>query len=454
MQEPVSAFQGARDTAARPGDERAAVEPRSDASVWRPVTRILFRFTFAYLVLYLFPFPLQHIPGVSAVAAKYRELWDVLVLWVGKQAFGLEIVHRPAGSGDTTYNYVQVFCYLVLAAAATLVWTLLDRNRPNYARLHEWLRVYVRFALAVTLIASGASKVIPSQFPRPPLGRLLESIGDASPLGLFSTFLGASLIYTMFSGLNEMIGGLLFAFRRTTSLGALLCFGVVGNVVALSMTYDMPAKLLSSHLLLMAVFLLLPDLRRLADLFVLNREVEPAPIRPLFARPELNRAARILGPVFIAVLTVQALYVSYQRSLEHGNLAPKPPLYGIWEVEELETDGRVRPPLVTDGERWRWVVFDSPGTMGIQRMNERRVVYYGLALDADARRLSLSKESDPNWKSDLVFQPSGPGLIALEGTFGGQKVRARLRRIDESKFALVAPKIDWINEWPMHPYDP
>ena len=35
-----------------------------------------------------------------------------------------------------------LFCYLILALAATVVWTLLDSRRANYARLHEWLRVY------------------------------------------------------------------------------------------------------------------------------------------------------------------------------------------------------------------------------------------------------------------------------------------------------------------------
>ena len=108
--------------------------------------------------------------------------------WVGDEVFHADTSVLPNGSGDTTYNYVQVFCFLMLALAATAVWTFLDRRRPNYARLHEWLRVYVRFALAVTMISYGAIKVIPSQFPspdaRPPPAAVRRRFADGPAVDL------------------------------------------------------------------------------------------------------------------------------------------------------------------------------------------------------------------------------------------------------------------------------
>jgi hypothetical protein len=82
-----------------------------------------------------------------------------------------------------------------LALIATIAWSLVDRKRRNYTRLHEWLRVYVRFALGVTMIGYGSYKVIQSQFPPPSLDRLLQPFGDASPMGLLWTFMGASGSY-------------------------------------------------------------------------------------------------------------------------------------------------------------------------------------------------------------------------------------------------------------------
>lgn len=51
-------------------------------------------------------------------------------------------------------------------------------------------------------------------------------------------------------------------------------------------------------------------------------------------------------------------------------------------------------------------------------------------------------------KSRLSYRQTGPGLLTLEGTFGGQKVRAVLRRVEESKFQLIDRGFHWINEYP------
>src|SRR5262249_30445006 len=160
----------------------------------------------------------------------------------------------------TTWNYLQVLSFFVLAAAVALLWSLVAWRRTNYPRLHDWLRVYVRFYVAYEMVLYGSIKVIKSQFPDPPLDRMLQPFRDASPMGLLWTFMGASDAYNVFTGAGEMLGGLLLTTRRTTLLGALVCIGVVGHIVALNFCYDVPVKLFSAHLLLMSVFLTLPDL--------------------------------------------------------------------------------------------------------------------------------------------------------------------------------------------------
>lgn len=421
--------------------ERPQAAPR-----WGLAKKILFRFAFAYLVLYNLPFPLEYIPYVGQ---GYRMIWHTVVPMVGWMAFGADIEVFPNGSGDTTYDYVQVFCFLILALLATAIWSYLDRKRAQYARLDDWLRVYVRFSLAATMITYGAMKVIPAQFMSPSLDRLLQPFGEASPMGLLWTFMGASAAYTIFAGASELLAGLLFISRRTTLLGALMTIGVMGNVVMLNFSYDVPVKLFSSHLLLMGVFLVLPDLRRLIDLLVLNRPVEPAVIRPLFQRKWLHRGALVLRTVFILGITVMMVRQSYQQRQEYGPAAAKPPLYGIWNVDEFVVDGVARPPLVTDEERWRRMVFDFPGMVAIMDMNNARQRFF-LEIDTVKRRLEIKKRDDPKWKSTLSYRQLEPELLVMEGTFDGHKVRAKLRRQDESKFLLVSRGFRWINEYPFN----
>src|SRR4029077_9546140 len=152
---------------------------------------------------------------------------------VGLHLFGVTITVMPNGSGDTTFNYVQIPCFLVAAALATVVWSVLDRKATSYDTLHHWLRAYVRFALAAFMLSYGAYKVIQAQFPAPSLDRLIQPFGDASPMGLLWTFVGASTAYNVFTGAGEMLGGLLLTMRRTTTLAALVCIAVMSNVAML-----------------------------------------------------------------------------------------------------------------------------------------------------------------------------------------------------------------------------
>ena len=104
----------------------------------------LFRFVFAYFVLYIFPFPVTAIPGLQIVSTTYFSLWNAVVPWVGEHLFHIAITVLPNGSGDTTFNYVQVFFSLMIAATVATVWMMLDRKRARYPRLYDGLRVYVR----------------------------------------------------------------------------------------------------------------------------------------------------------------------------------------------------------------------------------------------------------------------------------------------------------------------
>ncbi|HEY0554193.1 MAG TPA: hypothetical protein VGG20_07995 [Thermoanaerobaculia bacterium] len=417
---------------------------------WGPAKRILFRFGFTYLFLYLlstFLLLLAFIPAAESVVGWYFELWSVLVPWIARHLFQATALPHSTGSGDSLYRWMQVACFATLAALVALVWTLVDRKRKSYPRLYEGLRLYVRLGLGMTMMQYGAFKIIPSQFPHPSLDRLLQSIGDSSPMGILWTFMGASASYTIFAGLTEWIGGALLLFRRTARLGALVSIAALTNVVVLNFCYDVPVKQYSVHLLAMAVFLAAPDLRRLADLLVLNRHVPPADDRPLFRRQWLQLGGMALEMILLVGFTWYALDLSYQQYRSFG--AASLPLHGIWEVDELVVGGEVRPLVVTDASRWRYVVFDYSDLFSILPMNNSRQRYV-VELNEAKKTLALTKRYDPAWKSTLTYQQPGPALLTLDGTFDGKPVRASLHRIEASKSLLVTRGFHWVSEYPFN----
>jgi hypothetical protein len=143
------------------------------------------------------------------------------------------------------------------------------------------------------------------------------------------------------------------------------------------------------------------------------------------------------------------LWGDHESRKKYGDLALKSPLRGIWKVDEFEVDGKVRPPLITDQERWRRVVFDYPQMIAIQLMTDTRRRYM-LKLDPAANTIDLSKRDDPAWKTTLFYQQPEPGLIALEGTLDGKKIRAKLLLTDTADFLLINRGFHWINEYPFN----
>ncbi|HEX3128156.1 MAG TPA: hypothetical protein VH394_12570, partial [Thermoanaerobaculia bacterium] len=259
----------------------------------------------------------------------------------------------------------------------------------------------------------------------------------------------ASYPYIIFTGAAEVLGGVLLATRRTTLPGALVCIGVMSNVVLLNLSYDVPVKLFSSHLLLMAVFLAVPDLRRLASLFVWNRRVPPAEQRPLFASRKANRAALVFRTVFILFIVAAAFHRSYTDKMEYEFPLYQQRLYGAWEVENFAVDGTVRPLLITDKTLWRRLVFEWPGTIGIQYAPETLVRGYELRPDPGPYAFTLCCE--PEWKAAAIsWKRVAPDVLTVEASVNGQQIRGRFRRMGDSRFLLISRGFHWINEQPFN----
>ncbi|HEY6332376.1 MAG TPA: hypothetical protein VI756_23830 [Blastocatellia bacterium] len=435
-----------------PAVDHSIIADHSTPAPWSLARRIAFRFCLVYIVLYFFPFPFSFIYFLGFISEKYQSLWNVLVTWAGKHILHLShgITVLPNGSGDTTWNYVQVLCMVVLAVAVTLVWSFIDRNRVDYRKAYQWLRLLVRFTLASALFTYGFDKAIPVQMPAPLLSTLIEPYGESSPMGLLWTFIGASRPYEIFTGLAEISAGLLMVLPRTTALGALIAIADMLQVFMLNMCYDVPVKLYSFHLLALSIFLIAPDLRRLGNLFFSGRQVALAKTPPMFARPGLNRALLVAQVLLGAFLAFSASYFGYQGAKRYGFLAGRPPLYGLWSVDEYSVDGQVRPPLLDDDSRWRRVIFDAfPGSFAVQLPSGARQRFRA-QVDTDKKTLKLVKREDPNSTNDFSFEEPGPGLMTLKGTLDGHQILAKLRRMDEGDFQLTNRGFHWINEVPFN----
>lgn len=298
-------------------------EPERFEKVLGGFTKFAFRFTFCYWLFYIVPQPfvsLSNRVGAYLMTGK-KAVQDRVVPWVAENALGIEReLVPPNGSGDTTYNYVWVLMVFVAAMGAAIVWTIADRRRTDYRICKDLMRSYVRYFVAITMLGYGMAKAtyLNNQFPVIQGMQLDQTWGDSSPMGVVWRFMGASRPYTVFAGVGEIVGGFLLMFRRTTLLGAMVTFGVMTNVMMLNYCYDVPVKLLSTHLVVMALYLMLPDLYgRLGSVLLWNQRVEPSDFRPPYVNQKTIWVQRGAKSILLLMLLVIPLYKHAKRQLEY-----------------------------------------------------------------------------------------------------------------------------------------
>ena len=422
---------------------------------WSLATRIAFRFGVAYFTLYILTTQMVSALIVLPVG-NVPQLGDVGPLrWMVEQTavrvFGVTqpLVITGSGSGDKTFDWVQVFCFVILATVATAVWSFAARRAESHVTSHTWFHLFLRFSLAATLVSYGAAKAIPLQMPYPPLTRLLEPFGHFSPMGVLWYSIGASRAYEIFTGCAELTAGILLFIPQTATLGALVALACTIQIFTLNMTYDVPVKLFSFQLLLMSLFLLAPEAKRLVNVLVLNRAADPSPIPPLALTRRRLRAVVIAQLVFAAYIVGMNFKGSVDAWTLYGGRATKSPLYGVWNVTYMSIDGIERAALVSDYDRWRRLVFDAPARMSFQRMDDT-FAGFNAKIDMTSKSIALSKPADQKWAATLRFDRVADDRMTVAGDMDGKKIQMRLELFPRERFLLVSRGFNWVQEYPFN----
>jgi len=438
---------------------------------WNSSTRIAFRFAFCYCVLYcLYMWDGLHVLYVFLMvkhqltrmpAPLMAPLWHRVVPWVGKHILHLAtpITIFSNGSGDTTYDYVLVLCFLTISVIGALVWSFLNRQRSHYQVLHQWLRLGVILSLAAQMLSYGIDKVIPLQFGSLNFARISEPLGEMTPITLLWNFMAASKPYTITVGVVELVAGLLVLVPRFTTLGALIALSSMANVFALNMCYDVPVKLFSFHLGLLAAFLLLPEVPRLLNVLVLNRPTVPAEAVPLSSNTWIGRGALLFRAAVGLLLFASLTFFSYRTySRQQAERSSPVPFYGVWSVDEFDFIGNAGAPLLTPKlmkdmkvlpgkDHWERLIFQSPDAAFIQ-LSDGTLDGLRPKFESKSGSLTLTDGDDPAWKCSLSVQNPEPLVLRVQGTVNGVAIAAKLHREDQTRFLLLTKGFHWINEYP------
>jgi hypothetical protein len=401
---------------------------------WSLREKLLFRFVFSYLTLYI----LLLLTGFK-LESPLRWFAMHILHWGGD----FEVLN--SGSGDRTFDYLRLAFNLILSTLVFCVWSVTDRKRPAYNQLFYWFLLLLRLTLFIAMLIYGLVKIFKGQFPDPTLTFLMLPVGDMSPMALAWTFMGHSLAYNIFIGFAEALGGLLMAFRRTTTLGALIVAGVMTNAAMMNLTFDIPVKLFSIHLVLMAAVLIFADRQRMVAVFLKNKVTPSIEYYQPLSHPGLKKFIsflKITPLVLMIAVTIGQCFVQFKMAEQ----LKKPVVYGIWEADLFIRGNDTIPPLITDAHRWRYLILDQREAATVRKMNEtsERFEY---EFELDEQNLTLY-EQNGSIAHPFEYQLTDSAHLHMKGVFRGDSITLKLTKKPVSDFKLINRKFHWINEFP------
>jgi hypothetical protein len=431
---------------------------------WKGYEKFAFRLFFIYFFLQVVPLDWKYYQQVFSIDWPHLHYGAIF-----------DLAHYSPRWSSGAQRYTDWVILLAIALAGAIAWTAVDARRYRvgaYESLYYWLRVIVRYRLAIGMIAYGFIKLFPLLSPYPSLSNLNTNYGDFTRWKLFSLSLGIVPSYESFLGGVEIIGGLLLFYRRSASVGAVILAIFLGNVFMSNVAYGGGDEIYSLYLISLALFVLSYDARRLFNLLVLQKPSVPNRYHPVF-REKGQRYARLALKItfifFFVVLYGFKTHSGYEKdSYQFPLTKGLPGAAGIYNVSQFIAGRDTVAYSRTDSVRWQDVVFEKWATLSIR--SNRPVVldsgnvgrpgppgdertyelegsagrhYYVYTVDTVDHVLTLQNKN-PHYSGErwvLHYQRQGGSRIILSGiTDGKDSVYAVLDRVDKKYLLEEARK--------------
>jgi hypothetical protein len=248
---------------------------------WKPYQLVLFRMAFIFFIAISVPNTwawYEQLIQLDPAHLNYRDLYDIARFGSGINFLGTKIF------GSSLLGYANWITTALIAVAGGLLWTLITRKKTDYNVLYYWLRVVVRYRAGIGIIGFGFTKLLPVQMPYPSFGVLNANFGDLTAQKIYWLSIGIVPWYQIFAGVVEVTAGTLLFFRKTTTLGSILLFAALGDIVYVNFAYDGGVHVYSSYFVLLAAFLLINDTPKIYQLLVQQRYTIPVNFYPSFPK--------------------------------------------------------------------------------------------------------------------------------------------------------------------------
>jgi hypothetical protein len=364
--------------------------PGQEFGEWKTWEKAFFRFFFLFFFILIIPIDWRFYRELFSIHWTHLHFHELLDL----AKYQLHILPEKSTPQWGIGSFADWGIVFLISLAGAAIWGRVDARRKEYTVLYYWLRVIVRYRLAIILIAYGFIKLFPLQMPYPSLSNLLSNYGDFYAWKIYFQTLGISPKYESFLGFVEILAAFLLFNRRTTTFGVGLIFGFIGNVAVANGFYDIGEQQLSSFIVLMAAFLFVQDIPRLWRLLVKEKATLANRFHPIFSQARLKKIRLGLRGAFLVFVVLFAYKVFDNYTNDPYKIPHTPGLhdaYGYYDVKEFILNKDTIPYSKTDPNRWQNVVFEKWSTLTIR--DNRPVL-----IDKSSGEAAHEKDIDRNYE--------------------------------------------------------
>jgi hypothetical protein len=232
--------------------------------------------------------------------------------------------------------------------------------------------------------------------------------------------MGASKSYQVFAGLIETIAGVLLLFRRTTTLGCLVALAVLINILILDIGYDTFVKIRLIYFILLTIFILLPDLKRLTQIFILKQSTSLTAPPPIISDKKYSWLLYTLKWCFICLM----IAIILRKHVESYPLYHTPAyksISGIYKINEFYLNQRSQ--QVGDSVRWNKMAINSYfPILSIQYATDS-IVEYSFRADTIKKVIDLNSSTNPNTRVQLHYTQVNPSEWSFHGTLKNDSIQ-------------------------------
>jgi len=174
--------------------------------------------------------------------------------WFCTTIFNIDVSETYLISDSAAFYSTTIL--LLIVAAIIITGCKLLKKQSLLAHLRTGCYFILIYWLSYFLIRYGFDKIIGQQFYFPAPNTLHTPVGYLSKDILFWSSMGTSSAYNYFMAATEIVAGILLLWKRTRFLGLICSFGVLANVLATNIGFDISVKYLSGLLLFASILLL------------------------------------------------------------------------------------------------------------------------------------------------------------------------------------------------------